>query len=132
MTVEDDRFIADLLRDVLADDGHECDVALSAREGVTLARQCLHGLLLDVMLPEGRDAGFQLGQRVRAHGATAPILYLTARSAVEDRIYGLEAGGDDYLVIPFDFGELRARIRALLRRTAGYAPQLMALPQGLE
>ncbi|GGR35207.1 response regulator transcription factor [Deinococcus ruber] len=131
LIVEDDPFIADLLRDGLADDGHECDLAPTARAGEELAQLFPYGLvLLDVMLPEGMDAGFQLGKHLRAHGVTAPILYLTARGAVEDRISGLDAGGDDYLGKPFDFGELRARIRALLRRAAGQVQHTVALPQG--
>ena len=131
LIVEDDPFIADLLRDGLADDGHECDLGGSAAEGEELARlfpYCV--LILDVMLPEGIDAGFRLGERLRAGGVNTPILYLTARGAVEDRIQGLDSGGDDYLGKPFDFGELRARIRALLRRASGHAQHTVTLPQG--
>lgn len=131
LIVEDDPFIADLLKDGLADDDHECDLASSAREGEELARLFPYGLLLlDVMLPEGIDAGFGLGRRLREGGVTTPILYLTARGAVEDRIRGLDSGGDDYLGKPFDFGELRARVRALLRRTAGHSQHTVALQQG--
>ena len=131
LIVEDDPFIADLLQDGLADDGHECDLGGSAAEGEELARLFPYSLLiLDVMLPEGIDAGFRLGVRLRSGGVTAPILYLTARGAVEDRIQGLDSGGDDYLGKPFDFGELRARIRALLRRASGHVQHTVALPQG--
>ena len=73
-------------------------------------------LVLDVMLPEGDDAGFRFAQQVRAAGYARPILFLTARDAVDDRIAGLDLGGDDYLTKPFDIHELMARVRALLRR----------------
>ena len=122
LIVEDDPHIAELLRDGLTEDGYDCDLARSAAEGAELARLFPYGLLLlDVMLPEGIDAGYHLGQQLRAEGIAAPMIYLTARGTVEDRVEGLEAGGDDYLVKPFAFRELRARIRALLRRSAGHA-----------
>lgn len=76
-------------------------------------------IVLDVMLP-GKD-GFEVCRAIRARGVRAPVLMLTARDAVEDRIAGLDAGADDYLTKPFDFGELLARLRALLRR----APELL-------
>ncbi|GGJ87200.1 response regulator transcription factor [Deinococcus aquiradiocola] len=131
LIVEDDPFISDLLSDGLAEEGYECDVAGTAAEAGELARLFPYGLLiLDVMLPEGADAGFQLGRQLRRHGLTTPVLYLTARGTVEDRIEGLDAGGDDYLTKPFDFGELRARIRALLRRVSGHPQNVVALPAG--
>ena len=131
LIVEDDPHIADLLKDGLADDGHECDLAVSAAQGEELARIFPYGLLiLDVMLPEGIDAGFRLGVRLRDVGVRTPMLYLTARGAVEDRVRGLDAGGDDYLGKPFDFRELRARFRALLRSSAGHTQHTVPLPQG--
>lgn len=130
LIVEDDPFISELLSDGLSEEGYECETAATAAQGEELARLFPYGLLiLDVMLPEGIDAGFQLGRRLREHGVVTPILYLTARGAVEDRIQGLDAGGDDYLGKPFDFGELRARIRALLRRASGQPKNVVALPQ---
>ena len=131
LIVEDDPHIAELLRDGLTEDGYDCDLARSAAEGAELARLFPYGLLLlDVMLPEGIDAGYHLGQQLRAEGIAAPMIYLTARGPVEDRVEGLEAGGDDYLVKPFAFRELRARIRALLRRAGGNAQNALTLPHG--
>lgn len=131
LLVEDDPHIAELLRDGLTEDGYECDHAANATQGAELAHLFPYGLLvLDVMLPEGMDAGYKLGQKLRAEGVTTPILYLTARGTVEDRVEGLEAGGDDYLVKPFAFKELRARVRALLRRASGNAQNTLALPFG--
>lgn len=131
LVVEDDPHIAELLLEGLAEEGYACDHAGSAAEGAELARLFPYSLLLlDVMLPEGMDAGYKLGQALREGGVTTPILYLTARGAVEDRVEGLEAGGDDYLVKPFAFMELRARVRALLRRAAGSAQNTLALPYG--
>lgn len=131
LIVEDDPHIVELLRDGLTEDGYECDRARSATEGEELAQLFPYGLLiLDVMLPEGMDAGYKLGKRLREINVTTPILYLTARGTVEDRVEGLEAGGDDYLVKPFAFKELRARVRALLRRASGNAQNLLALPLG--
>ncbi len=75
--------------------------------------------ILDVMLPEGEDAGFELAEGLRAAGFAGSILFLTARDSVEDRIRGLDLGGDDYLIKPFSLKELLARVRALLRREAG-------------
>ncbi|MER3442635.1 MAG: DNA-binding response regulator [Meiothermus sp.] len=75
-------------------------------------------LILDVMLPEGEDAGFELAQGLRQGGYKGSILFLTARDTIEDRVHGLDLGGDDYLVKPFSLTELLARVRALLRRSA--------------
>lgn len=131
LIIEDDPHIAELLRDGLTEDGYECDQAANATEGAELAHLFPYGLLLlDVMLPEGIDAGYRLGKRLRSEGVTTPILYLTARGTVEDRVEGLEAGGDDYLVKPFAFKELRARVRALLRRAGGNAQNTLSLPFG--
>ncbi len=131
LIVEDDPHIAELLRDGLGEEGYACDHAASASEGAELAQLFPYGLLiLDVMLPEGIDAGYALGRRLREDGLTTPILYLTARGTVEDRVEGLEAGGDDYLLKPFAFKELRARVRALLRRASGNAQNTLPLPDG--
>ena len=131
LIVEDDPFIAELLSDGLTEEGYECETVASAAQGEELARLFPYGLLiLDVMLPEGIDAGYQLGRRLRDCGVKTPILYLTARGSVEDRIRGLDAGGDDYLGKPFDFGELRARLRALLRRASGRPQNVVPLAAG--
>ncbi|WP_293912146.1 response regulator transcription factor [Deinococcus sp.] len=131
LIVEDDPHIAELLREGLGEDGYECDHAASASEAEALAHLFPYALLLlDVTLPEGPDAGYRLGERLRSAGLRLPILYLSARAAVEDRVSGLEAGGDDYLVKPFAFRELRARLRALLRRSGGSAHNSVPLPGG--
>lgn len=131
LIVEDDPHIAELLQEGLGEDGYACDVATCARQGASLARLFPYALiLLDVMLPEGADAGYELGRELRSGGVQTPILYLTARSNVEERVTGLDAGGDDYLGKPFALRELRARVRALLRRSSGLARNLLRLPGG--
>jgi DNA-binding response OmpR family regulator len=82
-------------------------------------------IILDVMLP--RKDGFEVCRQLRSGGSTIPILMLTARDAVENRIEGLDAGADDYLVKPFDFHELLARVRALLRRSPSLRPDLLSI-----
>lgn len=131
LIVEDDPHIAELLRDGLTEDGFGCDHAATAAQAAELAHLFPYSLfILDVMLPEGIDAGYRLGRRLRAEGVTTPMLYLSARGTVEDRVEGLEAGGDDYLLKPFAFKELQARIRALLRRASGNAHNSLRLPFG--
>jgi DNA-binding response OmpR family regulator len=133
LIVEDDPHIAELLQEGLGEDGYACDVAASAAQGGSLARLFPYALiLLDVMLPEGHDAGYVLGRELRSGGIQTPILYLTARSNVEERVTGLDAGGDDYLGKPFALRELRARVRALLRRSSGLARNVLRLPLGWE
>lgn len=131
LIVEDDPHIAELLQEGLGEDGYACDVATGARQGASLVRLFPYALiLLDVMLPEGADAGYELGRELRSEGVQTPILYLTARSNIEERVTGLDAGGDDYLGKPFALRELRARVRALLRRSSGLARNLLRLPNG--
>ena len=131
LIVEDDPHIAELLQEGLGEDGYACDVATGSRQGASLARLFPYALiLLDVMLPEGADAGYELGRELRSEGVRTPILYLSARSNIEERVTGLDAGGDDYLGKPFALRELRARVRALLRRSSGLARNLLRLPGG--
>ncbi|WP_425147858.1 response regulator transcription factor [Deinococcus sp.] len=131
LIVEDDPHIAELLQEGLGEDGYMCDVAVSASQGASLARLFPYALIiLDVMLPEGHDAGYTLGRELRADGGQTPILYLSARSNIEERVTGLDAGGDDYLGKPFALRELRARVRALLRRSSGLARNVLRLPAG--
>jgi DNA-binding response OmpR family regulator len=115
LVVEDEEPTAAFLRRGLSEEGFAVDVApdaASANEQV--AANDYDAILLDVMLP-GAD-GFALCKRWRQDGVTTPILFLTARDDVADRVQGLDRGGDDYLVKPFAFAELLARVRALLRR----------------
>lgn len=114
LVIEDDSRIQQLLRRGLTYEGYTVDAAADGPEGLALARERPPDLVvLDWMLP-GLD-GLEVCRRLRAAG-TVPILILTAKDAIPDRVAGLDAGADDYLVKPFEFDELLARIRALLRR----------------
>jgi two-component system OmpR family response regulator len=115
LIVEDERKMRDLLRQGLLEAGFGVDAVGTGDEALALrATKSWDVILLDVMLP-GLD-GFETCRRLRALGAIEPILMLTARSAVEDRVRGLDTGADDYLTKPFSLQELLARIRALARR----------------
>ena len=115
LVVEDDPKMAGLLRRGLREEGAAVDVAERGEDAVWMAGSTEYdAIVLDVLLP-GID-GFEACRRLRADGVWAPVLLLTARDAVEDRIAGLDGGADDYLTKPFAFGELLARLRALARR----------------
>ena len=115
LVVEDERRLALLLRRVLLEERHTVDVAGDGGQGLDLASRDTYDLvILDLMLP-GRD-GLEVCRELRAAGVKAPVLMLTARAAVEDRVAGLNAGADDYLVKPFAMEELLARVNALSRR----------------
>jgi heavy metal response regulator len=115
LLVEDETRIAEFITRGLSEQGHAVDVASDGDEALHWADIADFDLiLLDVMLP-GRD-GFGVCRTLRARGLQTPILMLTARDAVEDRVKGLDSGADDYLVKPFAFAELLARLRALVRR----------------
>ena len=117
--------MAGLLRRALKEEGHAVDVAADGPQGLWLATENEYGaIVLDVMLP-GMD-GFQLCRRLRESGAWAPVLMLTARDGVTDRVRGLDAGADDYLVKPFSLLELAARLRALARRNGRGRPPVLA------
>jgi two-component system, OmpR family, response regulator len=127
LVVEDDPKMAALLARGLREDGVAVDVADRGEDALWMAGSTDYdALVLDVMLP-GID-GFEACERLRADGVAAPVLLLTARDAVEDRIAGLDGGADDYLVKPFAFGELLARLRALARR--GPVPRPAVLEVG--
>jgi two-component system, OmpR family, response regulator MprA len=118
LVVDDDRAVRDSLRRSLAFNGYDVDTANDGLEALEqVARQRPDALVLDVMMP--RVGGLETCRRLRADGDDLPILVLTARDSVADRVAGLDAGADDYLVKPFDLEELLARLRALLRRSAG-------------
>ena len=115
LIVEDELKTGDYLRQGLSEAGYNTDIARTGVDGLHLALTGGYDLLiLDVMLP-GLD-GWQLLETVRRGGSEMPVLFLTARDQVEDRVKGLELGADDYLVKPFAFAELLARVRTLLRR----------------
>jgi len=124
LVVDDDAGLRKALRRVLASHGFEVEVAEDGAEALSRLRTRSFDLLvLDVMMP-GSD-GIEVCEQLRAGGADTPVLMLTARDAVRDRVVGLEAGADDYLVKPFANEELVARVRALLRR-AGAGVQTLA------
>src|SRR5262245_44617784 len=118
LIVEDQKRLAASVRRGLEEEGFEAATAHTGEEGFYLATtQPPDAVILDVMLP-GRD-GFQVLADLRSQGFVKPVLILTSRDAVEDRVRGLDGGADDYLVKPFAFAELVARLRALLRRNLG-------------
>lgn len=115
LLVEDDRSLADAVRRGLSQEGHVIDVVHDGSEGLDLAESGVHdAVILDVMLP-ALD-GITVARRLREEGSHIPILMLTARDALPDRISGFDAGADDYLTKPFAFEELLARLRAITRR----------------
>jgi DNA-binding response OmpR family regulator len=125
LVVEDNRRLNTSLKTSLEEDGYAVDAAYDGEEGEDFALAAPYDLiLLDVMLP--KKDGFSLCRDLRQQGIHAPILMLTARDTVDDRVDGLDSGADDYLVKPFSMNELRARLRALLRRNK---PEKTALLQ---
>jgi two-component system, OmpR family, response regulator MprA len=115
LIIDDDRALRDALRRALGLAGYDVDTAVDGEDGLArIADQPPDAVVLDIGMP--RVDGLEVCRRLRAAGDRVPVLMLTARDAVEDRIDGLDAGADDYLVKPFDVGELKARLRALLRR----------------
>lgn len=120
LIVEDDRTIAENLYEYLEARGHQCDYADSiAAASALLARSAFDAVVLDRNLPDGD--GLALARRLRTEGRATPILVLTARDTLEDKLLGFEAGGDDYLVKPFALQELEVRLLALARRSAVWA-----------
>ena len=126
LLAEDDPMIGASVRRGLAQDGFAVDWVEDGRAAqVALAERVHDALVLDLGLP--RQAGLEVLTAMRRAGDTRPVLITTARDAIADRVAGLDAGADDYLVKPFDLDELAARLRALLRRGAGRAALLAAL-----
>jgi two-component system response regulator MprA len=121
LVVDDDRAVRESLRRALTLEGYEVDLAEDGTDGLArVAGTSLDAIVLDVAMP-GVD-GLEMCRRLRRDGSSVPVLMLTARESVTDRVSGLDAGADDYLVKPFALEELLARLRALLRRTEGAAP----------
>jgi two-component system OmpR family response regulator len=115
LSIEDDPALADMLRRRLWREGHVVDVAPDGASGLERAQSGAYdAVILDLMLPD--IDGVAVAQRLRAAGLATPILMLTARDALHDRLHGLDAGADDYLTKPFAFEELAARLRAITRR----------------
>src|ERR687887_2701795 len=124
LVVEDDPKMAALIRRGLGEEGLAVDVAGTGEDALWMAGSTEYdALVLDVLLP-GID-GFETCERLRADGVATPVLMLTARDAIDDRIAGLDGGADDYLVKPFAFGELLARLRALARRGPVQRPTVL-------
>jgi two-component system OmpR family response regulator len=124
LVVEDELKMAVLLRRGLAEEGYAADVARTGEDAVDLARATPYdAIVLDVMLPG--LGGLEVCRALRASGVWTPILMLTARDGVADRVEGLDAGADDYLTKPFSFAELLARLRALARRGQAERPTVL-------
>jgi two-component system OmpR family response regulator len=124
LIVEDDVKMAALVRRGLSEEGAAVDIARSGEDALWMAAAVPYdAVVLDVMLP-GID-GFETCRRLRGDGVWTPVLLLTARDAVEDRVAGLDGGADDYLTKPFSFAELSARLRALTRRGQRERPAVL-------
>ncbi len=121
LLVDDETELSDPLSRILLQEGYKVDVADNGARGMELALQNHYDLLiLDWMLPH--KSGLEICREVRSHFVATPVLFLTAKDTVDDRVDGLDAGADDYLVKPFELRELLARVRALLRRSTLETP----------
>jgi two-component system OmpR family response regulator len=128
LVVEDSEKMAALVRRGLEEDGFAVDVAGDADEAIWFAEENPYdAIVLDIALGPASADGFEVCRRLREGGRWSPVLMLTARDAVEDRVRGLDVGADDYLTKPFAFDELRARIRALIRRGAEPRPTVLSV-----
>lgn len=126
LVVEDSEKMATLVRRGLEEEGFAVDVARDAEEAIWSAQENPYdAIVLDIALGSASDDGFAVCRRLREGGRWSPVLMLTARDAVEDRVRGLDVGADDYLTKPFSFDELLARIRALIRRGAEARPTVL-------
>lgn len=115
LVVEDDSILREAVVTLLQEEGYSVDEVATGDEGLFMAEQGIHDLVvLDIMLPE--VSGLEIVRSLREGGSTVPILLLTARDTIDDRVVGLETGADDYLVKPFAIRELLARVKALIRR----------------
>ena len=120
LIVEDDQKLARFVLRVMTEEGYQADLATSGEEAIRQGKMGIYDLvLLDWMLPDGD--GLHVCRELRKGGYAGPIMMLTARAELREKVLGLDAGADDYLVKPFEVEELVARVKALLRRTAGFA-----------
>lgn len=128
LIIEDDRKISSFLSKGFSEVGYAADVAEDGEEGLLMARDSVYdAVVADLMLP--KLDGLGMIERIRAEGVETPVIILSAKRSVDDRIRGLQAGGDDYMVKPFSFSELLVRIQTLLRR-AQRIPQATVLEAG--
>lgn len=126
LVVEDERKVASFIKKGLEEEGYAVDVAADGEEGLAMALTRVHDLIiLDVRLP--KMDGLRVLQALRHDSMTAPVLLLTVRATIEDKVLGLDAGADDYLTKPFAFQELVARVRALLRRRMEAEPTVLRI-----
>ena len=126
LVVEDEQKVARFVTQGLEEEGYAVDVATDGETGLSMALDHVHDLIiLDIQLP--KKDGLQVIQELRRASVQTPVLLLTVRAAIEDKVLGLDAGADDYLTKPFAFQELVARIRALLRRGPETAPPVLRI-----
>ena len=124
LVIEDEQKVASFIKQGLEEEGYAVDHAADGASGLQMALEGLHdGIVLDVLLP--KLDGLGVLQQLRQENVTTPVLLLTVRATIEDKVLGLDAGADDYLTKPFAFEEFVARVRALLRRRAETAPPVL-------
>jgi two-component system copper resistance phosphate regulon response regulator CusR len=124
LVIEDEKKVARFIKKGLEEEGYAVDLAFNGEEGLARVLDQVHDLIiLDMALP--KIDGLQVLKKLRERKVPTPVLLLTVRATIEDKVLGLDSGADDYLTKPFAFQELLARIRALLRRKAGAGPPLL-------
>lgn len=126
LVVEDEKDLNDIIRKQLVADGYSVDVSFDGEDAIDiLSYTDFDGVILDIMLP-GAD-GYEVLKSLRNNGKTTPVLFLTARDSIEDRVKGLDSGANDYLVKPFALKELSARVRAMTRNLYGNSSNVITL-----
>ena len=126
LVIEDQEKVSGFIKKGLEEEGYAVDIARDGREGLSMALDGVHDLIvLDIQLP--KIDGLQILREIRGQGVATPVLLLTVRATIEDKVLGLDSGADDYLPKPFAFQELVARIRALLRRRPDTEPALVKI-----
>ncbi|HXZ36552.1 MAG TPA: response regulator, partial [Thermodesulfobacteriota bacterium] len=124
LVIEDEKKVARFVKKGLEEEGYAVDLAFDGEEGLAMVLDQVHDLIiLDIALP--KIDGLQVLKKLRERAVRTPVLLLTVRATIEDKVLGLDSGADDYLTKPFVFQELLARIRALLRRKAEAGPPLL-------